>query len=133
MQFKIDENIPPSVADLLRASSHDVRTVYDQGLRSCADPQVLAACQGEGRTLLSLDLDFSNILVFPPEQYAGLIVLRLHRPGMHAVLSLVRRLLPHLAAVPVAGRLWIVDEHRIRIRLVGEVDLGPEVREVSME
>jgi len=65
MQFKLDENLPPSVAELLRGLGHDVATVYDQGLQSCADPAVLAACQGEGRALLSLDLDFSNILVFP--------------------------------------------------------------------
>lgn len=133
MQFKLDENIPPIVADLLRESGHDVRTVFDQGLRSCSDPQVIAACQDEGRALLSLDLDFSNILIFPPERYAGLIVLRLRKPGPHAVASLVRRLLPHLATVPVAGRLWIVDEQRIRVRLVGEIDLGPEVREVPFE
>ena len=130
MQFKLDENLPPSASDLLRRLGHDVMTVYDQGLQSCTDPEVLAACQGEGRVLLSLDLDFSNILVYPPERYAGLIVLRLHKPGPRAVLSLLRRVLPHLQTVPVGGRLWIADEHRIRVRQVGEIDLGPEVREV---
>jgi predicted nuclease of predicted toxin-antitoxin system len=130
MQFKLDENLSPSAAELLRGLGHNVMTVYDQGLQSCTDPEVLAACQGEGRILLSLDLDFSNILVFPPERYAGLIVLRLHKPGPKAVLSLLGRVLPHLETVPVAGRLWIADEHRIRVRLVGEIDLGPEVGEV---
>ena len=65
MQFKLDENLPPSAADLLRGLGHDVMTVYDQGLQSCTDPEVLAACQDEGKVLLSLDLDFSNILVLP--------------------------------------------------------------------
>jgi len=132
MQFKLDENLPPSVAELLRGLGHDVATVYDQGLQSCADPAVLAACQGEGRALLSLDLDFSNILVFPPERYSGLIVLRLHKPGPRAVLKLLQRVAPHLESLPLAGRLWIVDEQRIRVRLVGEIDLGPEVREVPL-
>ena len=90
MQFKLDENLPPAAADLLRDLGHDVMTVYDQGLQSCTDPEVLAACQGKGKVLLSLDLDFSNILVYPPERYAGLIVLRLHKPGPKAVLSLLR-------------------------------------------
>ena len=130
MQFKLDENLPPSAVELLQGLGHDVMTVYDQGLQSCNDPQVLEACQTEGKVLLSLDLDFSNILVFPPERYAGLIVLRLHKPGPRSVLNLLRRVVPHLATVPVAGRLWIADEHRIRVRLVGEIDLGPEVREV---
>ena len=126
MRFKIDENLPPDVADLRRQEGHDAFTVYEQGLRSHTDPQVLAACQTEGLALLSLDLDFSNILTFPPEQFAGLIVLRLHRPGRAAVLRLVRRLSPHFANQPVAGKLWIVDEARIRIRQVGEIPLKDE-------
>jgi hypothetical protein len=85
MQFKLDENLPASAADLLRGLGHDVITVYDQGLQSCTAPEVLAACQDEGKVLLSLDLDFSNILVYPPEWYAGLIVLRPHKPGPRAV------------------------------------------------
>ena len=132
IRFKLDENLPPVIGDFLRESGHDVMTVYEQGLRSCADPVVLAACQSEGRTLLSFDLDFSNILQFPPERYAGLIVLRLHKPGPRATMSLVRRLLPHFDAVPVAGRLWIVDERRIRVHLLGEIDLGPNVRDVPL-
>jgi predicted nuclease of predicted toxin-antitoxin system len=126
MHFKIDENLPPEVAELLRQEGHEVATIFDQGLRSHTDPEVIAACQVEGRVLLSLDLDFSNLLLFPPEQFAGLIVLRLHRPGRTAVLQLVRRLLPHLSVQPVVGKLWVVDETRIRIRQVGEVPLGDE-------
>ena len=44
--------------------------------------------------------------------------------------SLLRRVVPHLETDPVEGWLWIVDEHRIRVRQVGEIDLGPEVGEV---
>lgn len=123
MRFKVDENLPPDVAELLRQEGHDVLTVFDQGLRSHADPEVIAVCQVEGRVLLSLDLDFSNILLFPPEQFAGLIVLRLHRPGRSAVTGLIRRILPHISTRPVVGKLWVVDEARIRIRQVGEISL----------
>jgi predicted nuclease of predicted toxin-antitoxin system len=123
MRFKVDENLPPDAAEVLRQEGHEVLTVFDQGLRNHTDPEVIAACQRENLTLLSLDLDFSNILVFPPEKFAGLIVLRLHRPGRTAVTGLIRRLLPHLATGPVVGKLWVVDEARIRIRQVGEVAL----------
>ena len=132
ISFKLDENLPPVIGDFLRASGHDVMTVYEQGLRSCSDPVVLGACQAEGRALMSLDLDFSNILQFPPENYSGLIVLRLHKPGPRAILSLLRRLLPHFSVVPVVGRLWIVDERRIRIHRVGDIDLGPDANEVPL-
>ena len=52
MQLKLDENLPPSAAELLRNLGHDVMTVFDQGLQSCDDPAVLAACQNESRALL---------------------------------------------------------------------------------
>ena len=123
MRFKIDENLPPEVAELLRQEGHEALTIFEQGLRSHTDAEVIAVCQAEGLALLSLDLDFSNILLFPPEQFAGLIVLRLHRPGRAAVMGLLRRLLPHIATRPVVGKLWVVDEARIRIRQVGDIPL----------
>ena len=124
MRFKMDENLPPDAAEVLRQEGHETLTVFDQGLRTHSDPEVIATCQREGLVLVSLDLDFSNILVFPPEKFAGLIVLRLHRPGRAAVTALIRRLLPHLAARSVIGKLWVVDEARIRIRQVGDIALG---------
>lgn len=126
MRFKIDENLPPEVADVLVQEGHEAFTVFDQGLRSHTDPQVMAVCQVEGLVLISLDLDFSNILTFPPERFAGLIVLRPHRPGRAAVVRLVRRIVPHFDAHPVVGKLWIVDEGRIRIRQIGTIDLNDD-------
>ena len=126
MRFKIDENLPPDVGELLRREGHEALSVYDQGLRSHTDPEVIAVCQAEKLALISLDLDFSNILLFPPEQFVGIIVIRVHRPGRTAVTEMVRKLLPHLATRPLTGRLWVVDERRIRIRQVGEILLDDE-------
>jgi hypothetical protein len=42
MQFKLDENLPPAAAGLLRVLGLDVMSGYDQGLQSCAarhDPE----------------------------------------------------------------------------------------------
>jgi predicted nuclease of predicted toxin-antitoxin system len=49
MHFKLDENLPPSAARLLRGLGHDVMTVYDQGLQGFNDPDILAACQAEAK------------------------------------------------------------------------------------
>lgn len=118
MQFKLDENLRPEVGESLQRLGHDVSTVYDQGLRGRADEEIAEACRSEGRILISLDLDFSNIQMFPPENYPGLIVLRLRSQGRTAVEKVFQRVLSHLDQEPVAGRLWIVDEHRIRIHRV---------------
>jgi Domain of unknown function (DUF5615) len=41
------------------------------------DDTLFARCRQEGRCLVTLDLDFSNVLRVPPEQTAGLVGLRL--------------------------------------------------------
>jgi len=120
MRFKVDESLHVEVADLLRGQGHDALTVFDQGLRGRGDYDIADICRSEIRVLLSLDLDFSNILMFPPENYSGLIVLRLRKRGRTAVRHVVTRVMGHLNKEPLAGRLWIVDEHRIRIHHVSE-------------
>ncbi len=53
--------------------------MLEQGLSGAPGRQVIDTCGSEGRTLVTLDLDFANPLRFQPEEYAGVVVLRL--PG----------------------------------------------------
>jgi predicted nuclease of predicted toxin-antitoxin system len=76
MRFKTDENLPVEIAALLRQQGHDAVTVGDEGLAGVADVAVAVVCQAEKRVIVTLDLDFSDIRRYPPENYAGIIVLR---------------------------------------------------------
>ena len=118
MLFKRDENLHPEIGEPLEQLGHEVATVYDQGLRGRDGHEIAEACRAEGRILISLDLDFSDIRMFPPENDRGLIVLRLRSKGCSAVRSLFHRVISHLDQEPIAGRSWIVDEQRIRIHRV---------------
>ena len=71
MNFKLDENLHPENGELLRERGHDVATVHDQGLRGHEDQEIAEVCRQEGRILLSFDLDFSNIQMFPPRAPRG--------------------------------------------------------------
>ena len=46
--------------------------------------------------------------------------LRLRKENRSVVRRIVNRVINHLDKEPLTGRLWIVDEHRIRIHLVSE-------------
>ncbi len=120
MRFKVDESLHVEIADLLRERGQDALTVFDQKARGRSDRDIADLSRTEGRVLISLDLDFSNILIFPPEKYPGLIVLRLRTKGRSAVRRVISRVIDHLDKEPLAGRLWMVDEHRIRIHRVSE-------------
>ena len=116
MDFKIDENLPIEVADLLRQVGHDAVTVVEQHLTGASDSDIASACQGEGRVLITLDTDFADIRAYPPAQFPGLIVLRLQRQDKPHVLEVIRRLIPLLSSEPLEHLLWIVEETRLRIR-----------------
>jgi len=116
MLFKVDENLHDEVAALLKNAGHDAMTVAEQRLQGHPDRDVADVCRLEGRAILTLDLDFANILRFPPHDYAGIIVMRLNDQSRASVLAVVQRLIPDFTTRPLMGCLWIVDEVGTRVR-----------------
>jgi predicted nuclease of predicted toxin-antitoxin system len=114
-KFKIDENLPVDVADLLVVAGFDALTVIDQELGGKSDDVIADCCRTEARALITMDLGFANIRAFPPADYSGLIVLRLSRPDRNHILAAITRLIPLLRADELADRLWIVEEAGVRI------------------
>lgn len=115
MRVKLDENLDVRLAAMIGAHGIDVSTVYDESLSGASDDVVLEACRNEERVLLTLDLDFSNPIRFPPSTTSGPVVLRPGRPTLDRTRDLIRQLLPHLESREIHGRLWIVEIGRIRI------------------
>ncbi len=116
MQFKIDENLPVEVADLLRTAGHDVMTIHDQNMVGNPDPVVIRVCKSERRVLVTLDLDFADIRTYPPGEYPGIIVLRPRNHSRPATKELVIQVIQLLKTESITGKLWIVQEHGLRIR-----------------
>lgn len=116
MKFKVDENLPIEVTDLLQKAGHDALSVVDQNLGGKADKIISRVCQEESRVIVTLDLDFADIRSYPPSEFAGIVVLRLKNQDKFAVTAVVEDLLKVLENESLEKRLWIVDEQRIRIR-----------------
>ncbi|MBK7954707.1 MAG: DUF5615 family PIN-like protein [Candidatus Accumulibacter sp.] len=116
LRFKLDENIPRRVEPALRDLGHDVETALSEGLAGAADPDILAACKAENRLLVTLDLDFSDIRVYPPGSHRGVWVLRPADQAFTSVLNLVLAGVRLSAIERTAGQLWVIDEKRVRIR-----------------
>lgn len=76
MRVKLDENLGRAIAQIFREAGHEVATVQDQGFGGIHDEALYERCRQEGRCLVSLDLDFSNVLRLLPDPTAGLAVLR---------------------------------------------------------
>lgn len=89
MRFKVDENLPIDVAEVLRANGHDVMTIFDQKMVGERDPKVASVCKAEDRAIITLDLDFSDIRTYPPGVYPGIIILRPRTQSKSDVLALL--------------------------------------------
>ena len=88
MKLKLDENLGRRCVDILRAAGHEAATVTEQDLTGSEDSHLIRVCRDEDRCLLTLDLDFSNPLRFPPDKYAGIAVIRLpSKPGYEDLIT----------------------------------------------
>lgn len=80
------------------------------------DPHLMKTCDQEKRILVTLDIDFSDIRTYLPQDHEGIIVLRLGNQSKPHVLEVFGRIMPLLNEESIKGRLWVVDEHIVRVR-----------------
>jgi predicted nuclease of predicted toxin-antitoxin system len=116
MKFKLDENLGTRTQHLFKEAGHDIHTVLQENLQGAADRHLYQLCCDEQRCLVTLDLDFTDVLRFPPQQTNGIVVIRVPRnPSLALLETLVTQLLQTLDQMSVQKRLWIVEVGRIRI------------------
>ena len=116
MKFKVDENLPGETVSIFHEHGFEADTVWDESLSGAADDAIAYRVRTEHKILLTLDLDFSNILAYPPDEYAGIVVLRLKAQDKPTVLSYIKRIVTALRERSPDGELWIVQHDRIRFR-----------------
>lgn len=131
MRFKIDENLPAEIAEILRSAGYDALTVQDEALKGEADSRVMEVCRQENRILVTIDIDFADIRSYPPRLFPGIMVLRMSRQSKRQVIQVFQKTLPYLQREPMEHRLWIVEESRIRIHGDGEREAGKRPEEGS--
>lgn len=116
MQIKLDENMPVEAVVAFQNASYQADTVGDEQLAGHVDSSIALVCKRENRILITLDLDFSDIRHYPPEEYPGIIVLRPAIQNRGTILRLVENVVTLLAAHPIHHQLWVVNETGLRIR-----------------
>lgn len=132
MKLKLDENLSRYLKQTLSALQHDVITVADENLLSQPDTVVGAAANGEGRILLTLDLEFADLRKYPPGSHPGIILFRPRSFGPLAINRFVEDFVRDTDLVLVTGCVVVVDPGRVRVRRPPlETDTG-EWEEISI-
>lgn len=116
MNIKLDENLPDRLVSALNSFGHSVDTVRSERLAGRDDVDVWSGAQSAGRFFLTQDLDFSDMRRYAPGTHAGLLLVRLAKPGRDALLQRVSML---FATEPVdewRGCLIVATDRKIRVK-----------------
>ena len=118
MKFLLDANMPRSAASLLRGLGHEVEDVRDVLPNGADDTTVAAHARAGQLILITRDFDFADIRNYPPQNFAGIIVLELPDDAMAGQ---VNQTLQSFICKPgllarLPGRLAIVESWRVRFR-----------------
>src|SRR5438045_2177043 len=110
MKFKLDENFGTRTQQLFQVQGHDVQTVRSQGLQGSSDVHLFKVCRLEQRCLVTLDLDFTDVVRFSPSLSSGIVVIRMPRnPSLALLERIVGQFLEALKHMPLERNLWIVE------------------------
>ncbi len=110
LRLLIDENVRREVADFLK-ENHNIK-ILAAGTK---DEVMAAVAAKEKRILITHDLDFANIFLYPPTKYAGIVVLRILPPLVATIKRALINLFATLTTEQYNGKLIILEPDGFRI------------------
>lgn len=116
MKIKLDENLPERLVAVLSALGHDVDTVRFEQLTGRDDGDVWGAAQAAGRFFVTQDLDFSDQRRYTPGSHAGLLLVRLARPGRDALFERVSMLFTTEQVIEWHACLVVATDRKVRVK-----------------
>jgi predicted nuclease of predicted toxin-antitoxin system len=100
----------------LRQQGHDAVHLREQGLQRMLDPDILAKARMEGRTLLSMDLGFGDLLAISGAQLPSIIIFRQKNRRPEVINALLADVIAHHEQDLQAGASISVTDPSIRVR-----------------
>lgn len=77
MKFLVDMGISQRTVEWLRNQGHDIVHLREQGLQKLDDEDILIKAKTEERIILTMDLDFTNLLAWSKDTLPSVIIFRL--------------------------------------------------------
>lgn len=116
MKLLLDENIPFELTQILSKFGHDVKHVYDAGLSGKDDTRIIDYVKNQKRIFITMDLDFANIIHYPPQQHCGIVVVRINKTSKTKLIQIIKTFIQTLDENEIFKALIIVEENKFRIR-----------------
>jgi predicted nuclease of predicted toxin-antitoxin system len=105
-----------STVQALRGHGHEVVHLREEGLERLPDPAILEKAKQEGRTVLTFDLDFGDLLAIGAHTLPSVILFRLHNQTPPSVTPRALQVLSECRNDLAAGAIVTVEDARYRLR-----------------
>jgi len=109
LKFLLDENIPKLVKKFLESKGY----VAEYPPKGVKNRELASLAISKGYILLTRDYDFANAILFPPKQFHGIIVLRIHPPKAEKLIKEIESLL--VKVKDYKGKLLIIRDGTLEI------------------
>lgn len=117
MRLLVDANLSPLVAASLGDGGHDAVHVFDIGLATALDPEIVDYAEADSRVVVTIDTDFPMLLALRRSSSPSILLLRAVNelsPAEHAALVLTN--LPAVADELRQGAIVSLGPDRLRVR-----------------
>jgi hypothetical protein len=115
-KFLIDENVPPTIADLLRTEGFDVKHAQEYGLLGRSDSEIIGIARGENRILVTFDRHIANILLYPPNSHHGIIRIHIHPPLIPDIIQALEHFIRNFDLDKINKTLVVLERKGFRVR-----------------
>lgn len=119
MKLLIDECVLGKTAELLKRNGFSIITLQELGKTSVTNGAVIKISKKQKSVIVTNDLDFGNLIMYPLGSHPGIIVLRprLDTPqAIDDVHKILLRLLREVKPQDIEKSLIIIDRNKYRIR-----------------
>lgn len=116
MKLLVDMGISPRTVEYLRSEGHDAVHLHEIGLYTLSDPKILELARGEGRIVLTHDLDFGELVAASGALLPSVITFRLRDMRATKVNQYLQSILLQYSDELKRGVVMTVTEGRIRVR-----------------
>jgi len=116
IKFLADECLGLPAITFLRETGYSVVKAKEVNSGGRPDFDILKRAIKEIRILITEDIDFGNIILYPPKLHHGIILLRFRHRSESDIHSTLLKLLSELKPKDFKKTLVIVDADKYRIR-----------------
>lgn len=118
MNLLLDMNMPPQLCPLFRNAGHNARFWGQIGDIHAADIVILSWARSEGYTLVTKDLDFTDILATTGAHSPSVIQVRFDSRKIGPFYSTILAAMDKFHEELLAGAVVVVEETKSRIRIL---------------